>query len=114
MKRAPLVILVSPRRLIDHELKANPEFLGNARKGGTYPEAVEVKAECREEGVYITIDPYIWQFNEKVIATVEYFDLRRVWEAEMLAAAESGGRAAVEQFPDFEKWALLRRLAELG
>lgn len=113
MTRSPFHILIPARKLLDFELASDPTFLGGGHKKGSYPVSVETKIECCAEGVHITIDPLVWNLNQKLIGTPEYFALRCQWEAELIAVADSGGRAALVEFPSFEKWTLQRRLAAL-
>jgi uncharacterized protein YwlG (UPF0340 family) len=102
--RLPFVVFVPARKLLDHELAANPGFLGHAKKANSYPVFAEVKVECQERGVYVTIDPLIWSLNHKMIMLAEYGRHKRCWEAELLEAAHAGGRAAIQAFPTLDDW----------
>jgi hypothetical protein len=102
--RPPLALFVPARKLVEHELTHDSLFLEKAHKTGTHPVFAEVKIECREQGVYVTVDPLLWSLNQRSIMLATMGDFVRQYEAELLDAAHSGGREALRDFPGFPRW----------
>lgn len=107
-EKNPLVIFVPSSRFLRHALQEDPEFLTRncASKEGTTPFLVEVRHEVTEKGVYVTLDPYLWEFKlaTKVMALAGRSDWYAQYRAEVRELGHTAGRAAVEAFPEFHLW----------